>query len=238
MSQVIFCTGLDRLSGFLTDAVCGPTALELLLPIGILVLLYAYLGSHGSKKKIALGAAGVILILVQLAAPTSVLVGKEILQVAEGTQAKQNCMDTCDELKKDVNGSGIESWDNDSLDRAWRYCTYTFRWDRDGDGEYQEVSENLYSSFCEDGVRCFVVDSCVAGGVNLDTSTCKTVARKYLERKGQEASEDEVKQLFNRKRVSENSTKFSELHVGSCDLTNVEDSSGDRVRTWYSENFQ
>jgi hypothetical protein len=147
--------------------------------------------------------------------------GNQYQDTLQKEEIKKTCQSKCSEYKS---SSGGEKGKSAAID----YCTSTFSYDEDGDGILSEAAGTLYNTYCEDGVKCFNLNTCEIGQDTLDAERCKEIMMNYY--KGElEQDEAEANQSIA-EWYQPNGKK--DKTIGSCGLEEV-----DQV-TWYSDNFE
>lgn len=135
---------------------------------------------------------------------------------SELEEVKLSCSQTCNEV------SAREG--EDAFQKAVEYCVERFSVGKSG-----ERAGNGYNSYCSDGVRCFNVNSCSFQGTELNAQGCREILCKSFE--DSENQEERVKDYYEKNRAE------GDFGAGTCDLSNVEDSAGYSVSTWWTENY-
>ncbi|MDY6789549.1 MAG: hypothetical protein SVV03_06335 [Candidatus Nanohaloarchaea archaeon] len=122
-----------------------------------------------------------------------------------------------------------------ALSAAVNYCTRTFTFDENGDGNTRQVAGSGFNSYCENGIRCFNVNTCKTGFTTLNYEKCRQLMCSYytsvngdpysLEK--EKNVHDHIARLF--------SPENEETGVGTCNLADLKDSAGYRIATWYNQ---
>jgi hypothetical protein len=146
--------------------------------------------------------------------------GSQYEDTLQEEEIKRTCQSKCSTYKT---ASGIRA-----QTAAIDYCTSTFNYDADGDGTLSETAGRLYNSYCEDGVKCFNLQTCEVGRNNLDAERCKQIMENYYT-----SSEVGLNSSQAESRIAEWYTPNGEgdKTIGTCNLGEAEQT------TWYSSNF-
>lgn len=120
---------------------------------------------------------------------------------------------------------------------AINYCTETFVHDTDGSGEVRnQVEEQGYNSYCQDGVKCFNVHDCYRdgsiGSQELDAEGCVEMMCRYYEDYSDELFDD---QDVGAETMITNyfSSGESGEGIGTCNLEEIQEA-GQTINTWWS----
>jgi hypothetical protein len=146
--------------------------------------------------------------------------GSQYEDTLQQEEIKRTCQSKCSAYKS---ASGIRA-----QTAAIDYCTSTFNYDADGDGTLSETAGRLYNSYCEDGVKCFNIQTCEIGRTTLDAERCKEVMQNYYT-----SSEVGLNTSQAESRIAKwyQPNGEGQKTIGSCNLDEAEQT------TWYSSNF-
>ena len=156
-------------------------------------------------------------------------VGQDTVEMSE---IERECQTQCNTWKQ---GAGINS-----QSAAVEYCTSRFNYDSNGDGTLSDVSGTGFNSYCEDGVHCFNVQTCEQDFEQLDAGKCQQTLCDYFQ-DSQVVGEDQANPHDAGQRIfsyMEPGTSDGDTGVGSCGLNDLQDETGNDVRTWWSTNYE
>ena len=230
------CSGIERLLGIFNIGYCEPTALELLIPLGLLLILYTLHRNFSSRSKVILGmAVGVLMLAVPIITPITAY-SDPVKPSETKDRIDETCEAHCSGIGETLNSEKVSETKPETLPRIIEYCSQTFSWNKNNNGLRNDVVYNGYNSYCEDGVRCFNVMNCRVNQMDIDANTCRKAFERYYREVNKDNSSElrkHVRGLF-RERGNTSATTFEEVHVGSCDLHNLHKRNSSINETWLS----
>lgn len=183
-------------------------------------------GNRKGQKSLEM-IIGLVILLVVAAVVISMFlnifqepdVGQDAVEMAE---IENECESLC--------GNFRQAGDNPSI--MTEYCLSTFVADVTGDGTTNERAGSGYGQYCEDGIKCFNVHDCTIGRQTYDAEGCQEHLCDYYQRvQGDSAGEAETRiaDLF--------APATDETGIGSCAMTDLTDSAGHPITTWYEDHY-
>ncbi len=186
------------------------------------------------RKKIFLSVLLVFFVLIFFGVIVSMFLNtfccQPSLNYADESEIESECESKCQSFQ-DATGE-------DYFRRAFDYCRATFIYDADKSGVAEgQIYEQGYNSFCQDGVKCFNKHQCFRDGnqsLVLDAEGCIDIMCEYIDNNlemfsddGEEPETDAIiEHIFRNDEPGKG--------VGTCDLQELEDASGYKIDTWYS----